>query len=60
MKAGYQFSIGSTIGTPISGYIAVGTPVILGQTGRRGFCSDQAARVTVDPNGGSSCSEPLQ
>ncbi len=60
VKSGYQFSIGSTIGTPISGYVAVGTPVIQGQTGRRGFCSDQAARLTVDPSGGSSCTEPFQ
>ncbi len=59
-KAGYQFSIGSTIGTPISGYVAVGTPLVVGQTGRRGFCLDQVARITVDPNGGSTCTDPFQ
>jgi type IV pilus assembly protein PilA len=59
-KAGYQFSIGSTIGTPISGFKAVATPLLQGQTGRRGFCLDQIARVTQDPAGGANCTEPLQ
>ncbi len=59
-KAGYQFSIASTIGTPISGYIAVGTPQLLGQTGRRGFCSNQASQITYDQNGGTNCTSPLE
>ena len=59
-KAGYQFSITSTTGTPISAYTAVATPVIRGESGRRGFCSDQVARISVDPNGGASCTEPLE
>jgi prepilin-type N-terminal cleavage/methylation domain-containing protein len=59
-KSGYQFSIGNTVGTPISGYIAVGTPQVVGQTGRRGFCGNQASQVTYDPNGGSSCTVPLE
>ena len=59
-KSGYQFSIGSTVGTPISGYVAVGTPLLVGQTGRRGFCSNQASQVTYDPNGGSNCTTPLE
>jgi type IV pilus assembly protein PilA len=58
-KSGYQFSIGNTVGTPISGYIAVATPVTQGQTGRRGFCSNQVSQVTVDPNGGSTCTDPF-
>jgi prepilin-type N-terminal cleavage/methylation domain-containing protein len=59
-KAGYQFSIGSPIGTPISGFTAVGTPLLQGQTGRRGFCLDQIARVTQDPTGGANCTQPLE
>lgn len=59
-KAGYQFSIGSTSGTPISGYVAVGAPLLAGQTGRRGFCSNLASQITYDPNGGSSCTLPLE
>jgi type IV pilus assembly protein PilA len=60
IKSGYQFSIGNTIGTPISGYIAVGTPVLQGQSGRRGFCSNQVSQLTVDPNGGSNCTQPFE
>ena len=59
-KAGYQFSIGNAVGTPISGFTAVGTPLLQGQTGRRGFCLDQVARVTQDPNGGANCTQPLE
>jgi prepilin-type N-terminal cleavage/methylation domain-containing protein len=59
-RAGYQFSIGNTSGAPISGFTAVGTPLLQGQTGRRGFCLDQIARVTQDPAGGANCTEPLQ
>jgi type IV pilus assembly protein PilA len=59
-KSGYQFSIGNTIGTPISAFTAVGTPLLQGQTGRRGFCLDQAVRITQDPNGGSNCTQPLE
>jgi prepilin-type N-terminal cleavage/methylation domain-containing protein len=59
-KSGYRFSIASTMGTPISAYVAVGVPQLVGQTGRRGFCCNQASQVTQDPAGGTSCTEPLQ
>jgi prepilin-type N-terminal cleavage/methylation domain-containing protein len=59
-KAGYQFSIGNPTGTPISGFTAVATPLLLGQTGRRGFCLDQIARITQDPAGGPNCTKPLE
>lgn len=59
-KAGYQFSIGSTVGTPISSFTAVATPLLQGQTGRRGFCLDQIARITQDPTGGTNCTQPLE
>jgi type IV pilus assembly protein PilA len=59
-KAGYQFSIGSTVGTPISAFTAVATPSLPGQTGRRGFCLDQVARITQDPAGGANCTQPLE
>lgn len=59
-KAGYQFSIGSTVGTPISSFTAVATPLRPGQTGRRGFCLDQIARITQDPAGGANCTQPLE
>jgi type IV pilus assembly protein PilA len=60
-KAGYQFSIiNATVGTPINGYTAVGTPQLQGQTGRRGFCGDQGAHITYDSAGGTSCTLPLE
>jgi type IV pilus assembly protein PilA len=59
-KAGYQFSIGGIVGTPVSGYVAVGTPLLQGQTGRRGFCGNQASQITYDPDGGSNCTMPLE
>jgi type IV pilus assembly protein PilA len=59
-KAGYQFAIGSTFGTPISAFTANATPLLQGQTGRRGFCLDQIAKITQDPNGGTNCVQPLE
>jgi prepilin-type N-terminal cleavage/methylation domain-containing protein len=59
-KAGYQFSIGNTAGTPVSAFMAVATPQVQGQTGRRGFCLDQAVRITQDLNGTANCTQPLE
>ncbi len=59
-KAGYQFSIVNATGTPATAYEITGTPQILGQTGRRGFCGDQVPRLLYDPNGGTSCTQALQ
>lgn len=59
-KAGYQFSILNTNGSPVSSYEVTATPQLQGQTGRRGFCGDQVPRITYDPNGGTSCSAPLE
>ncbi len=59
-KAGYQFSIANAGGTPISVFTANATPLLTGQTGRRGFCLDQISRITQDPNGGTNCTQPLE
>jgi type IV pilus assembly protein PilA len=59
-KAGYQFSIGNPTGTPVSAFTAAATPLLQGQTGRRGFCLDQIARITQDPAGGTNCTQPLE
>ncbi len=60
LKSGYQFSITGTSGSPINTYVAVGTPLTAGVTGTRGFCADQAARITMDPGGTSACTMPLK
>jgi prepilin-type N-terminal cleavage/methylation domain-containing protein len=59
-KAGYQFSIVNATGTPVSAYEITATPQLAGQTGRRGFCGDQVPRLMYDPNGGTSCTVPLE
>src|SRR5581483_12208296 len=58
-KAGYNFSIVNVVGSHVSSYPVISVPVLPGQTGVRGFCSDQASRFTYDPNGTSACTIPL-
>ena len=59
VKSGYQFAIVNTAGSPVYNYTATAVPVRIGQTGKRGFCGDRNSRITVDPDGGSNCIEPL-
>ncbi|MGH9556806.1 MAG: prepilin-type N-terminal cleavage/methylation domain-containing protein [Terriglobales bacterium] len=60
-KSGYDFTINAVPGTPIiTSYTLTATPASPGQTGVRGFCSDQMTRVTVDTAGGTACTIPLQ
>ena len=59
-KSGYQFAIINATGTPVSGYQVTAVPQNVGTTGRRGFCSDQVPRLSYDPNGGTTCTMPLQ
>jgi prepilin-type N-terminal cleavage/methylation domain-containing protein len=59
-KSGYSFSLVNVVGSPVSAYQIISVPVTPGQSGIRGFCSDQASRFTYDPNGTSACSIPLQ
>ncbi len=60
-KSGYDFTITAAPGTPvITFYTATATPALPGQTGVRGFCSDQLTVIRFDPAGGTSCTSPLQ
>jgi type IV pilus assembly protein PilA len=52
--------IANATGVPISSYSVWGTPVVVGTTGYRGFCSDNMNPVLVDPTGGNNCTQPLQ
>ncbi len=60
---GYIFKIGNctkvTIhGTDrIVGFKLTAVPQIVGKTGHRGFCTDQLGVFTVDPTGGTNCTE---
>jgi len=59
-KSGYNFQITNTSGTPVSTYTVWGTPVTVGITGYRGFCSDNMNPVLYDPAGGTNCTMELQ
>jgi type IV pilus assembly protein PilA len=58
-KSGYQFAVANPVGTPVTDYELTGVPIVVGQTGRRGFCSDQRATIRVDSNGGTACTATL-
>lgn len=61
-KSGYNFQIppGSATGTPVSSYSVWGTPITVGTTGNRGFCSDNMNPILYDPAGGNVCTQPLE
>ncbi len=59
-KAGYDFAITAVPGPPIVTYSVTGVPAAAGQTGVRGFCSDQLTNITIDLAGGSVCTVALQ
>lgn len=44
-KSGFAFTETGTGGPPSAVYITLGTPVTLGQTGQRAFCSDQSGVI---------------
>lgn len=61
-KSGYNFQLVNVTGNPVNAYGVWGTPITLGTTGYRSFCSDNMNPVLVDPTGSSSpnCTQPLQ
>lgn len=59
-KSGYDFAIVNTAGTPVNTYGLTAVPGIYGQTGFRGFCSDQLSIVRFDQAGGTNCTQPIQ
>ena len=59
-KSGYQFSITNVAGTPVTTYTITAIPTAFGQTGVRGFCSDQLSHVSYDPAGGTNCTQDVQ
>jgi type IV pilus assembly protein PilA len=65
IKSGYSFTIGnctkvSNNGTDrITGYNVTATPLTVGQTGNRAFCSDQFGAIKFDPAGGTNCTQNL-
>jgi type IV pilus assembly protein PilA len=66
VKAGYTFKITCGAKTIVdsmeqySRYTITAVPNKVGQTGHRGFCSDQDGNITFDPKGGTACTQVLQ
>jgi type IV pilus assembly protein PilA len=59
-KSGYDFAIVNAVGTPVNSYGLTAVPAVVGQTGFRGFCSDQVTIVRFDQTGGTACTQTLQ
>lgn len=61
-KSGYQFQITNVSGSPVSSYSVWGTPLVVGTTGNRSFCSDNMNPLMVDPTGATppTCTEEMQ
>jgi prepilin-type N-terminal cleavage/methylation domain-containing protein len=61
-KSGYKFAWVSDGFTPSVGYSVTGTPVTIGTTGQRMFCSDMSGVIRYDPSGAgcTSASNALQ
>lgn len=65
VKSGYQFTIGNCTkvnngGTDrITGYTITATPLTVGKTGNRSFCSDESGQIKFDPTGGTNCTQNL-
>jgi type IV pilus assembly protein PilA len=66
VKSGYIFSIGNITKVNlngvdrVTGYQVNAIPQTVGQTGNRGFCSDQFGTIKADPAGGTNCTQNLQ
>src|SRR5512146_280906 len=60
-KSGYKFSITSTAAsdTTVGTFTITAVPIYPGSSGSRGFCADQTGVIMVDPDGGSTCTQPL-
>lgn len=52
-KSGYNFTVTIGGGTPVVSYTSIAVPVVAGQSGQRGFCSDQSQVIRF--NWGGTC-----
>lgn len=59
-KSGYAFAITNVQGTPVVAYSLTAVPLAPGQTGYRGFCSDQLSHMSYDVSGGTNCTRDVQ
>jgi len=59
-KSGYKFAVINPVGTPINAYTVTAAPATPGQSGIRGFCSNQVPVLTYDQTGGTNCTSIMQ
>ncbi len=65
-KAGYTFALVNCNKVTINNqdqytsYEITAVPQKVGNTGDRGFCSDDSQQVKYDPKGGTACTQPIQ
>jgi hypothetical protein len=61
-KSGYTFVFTGDGATPSYAYTITATPVTVGTTGQRMFCSDQSGVIRFDPTGAgcTNTSNPIQ
>ncbi|HLI76341.1 MAG TPA: prepilin-type N-terminal cleavage/methylation domain-containing protein [Acidobacteriaceae bacterium] len=65
-KAGYNFTVSNCAKNTVNNvdqynsYQITATPVNVGKTGNRTFCSDETGQIRFDPKGGTNCTEILQ
>ena len=52
-KSGYTFAATAAGGTPTVTYASTATPIAVGQSGQRSFCSDQSGVIRFDAAGGA-------
>jgi type IV pilus assembly protein PilA len=61
-KAGYSYVYVGDGNTPSVGYSITATPITLGMSGQRQFCSDQTSVIRFEPSGAgcTNASAPIQ
>jgi type IV pilus assembly protein PilA len=61
-KAGYTFVWTGDGNTPSAAYTLTGTPITIGMSGQRQFCTDQTSTIRFDPSGAgcTAGSNPIQ
>ena len=57
-KSGYEFVTTATAGPPSVQYFSTGLPQIPGQSGQRGFCSDQSGVIRYNTAGTCALTDP--
>ena len=65
-KSGYSFTVAggskNTVNNQdqFNSYVVTATPISVGKSGNRGFCSDESGQIRFDPKGGTNCTDLLQ